>query len=933
MRDVVNGLSKSIKKSPTETTLAPNIDAFDRILKSLDKTIEGLEKEGKKYKGVLGVGIPPTVPINIAIGGLKVLRAGVAAGKSIKVLINQVHRKFKDYLNKEDTKQFVEDYVDAASRPKDKLRELHGFIDVSNAIEAKVNEKGKQWTKFVTDEKYTGKPFNKREAGRAVASTFVGLESLELTNAVITIGRKASPRLESVFYKEEIAKGTPVQKAKDRAEDKAKSKWWYIGEGYVSALVDKGIVDYDKPSWNPEDPNLIYVLDDDAFNLFIAGSGISLADKPSWSKTSEKPIEKVDGMYYKEKGPDGERLSVIARPTEFQKQVLKAQGKKGKVVQFINKANSQHYDTDTEALDIIEDLFLEGEETFNLKDKNYDTKQLALEQKKIRNAIRGIRDAGGNGYYIHHVASGHGRLLMKVLDNNPQRDKLTRGVTTSRKKEKLGKDGMDVLFAKYSDAHGEGGPSFEERAKFGRSREKEIIEIGSDPRNDRRWIKPGSIEGSVARLAAILEINRALESGNPETFESGVFYLEDVTNSGYQNSAFLTKDPVLGRYTNIIASTIREDLAIPTAAPVFNSFKSPTEEQLKVMDRVHKEIVDLEDKISVATSKAKEDEARGNFINYKGENLADVTTYNEAFWGRPEAKNEMRDVVKHILTAKMYGASVDAAGRNLVNILKTDPTFSNITEENAWFLAQKIFQSFDNKFPKADKLLKGLRSATQEVLKTGNSPAFINDFGFPVQISHYGARNVINTKAKYTGKNKERMGEYVTGSLWSGKGEILWDETVRSGPAIIIQSFEAEIVERLYLKADYPLITIYDNLGTTAANVAKMRQDVKDILVDMFEGNTLERTMDKIVGVDANGKKISDKIMSNIPIGEYKIKDEIYGTEFNITGGKIDKEFLLKRYSQDNTEQLKSSEQVSDIKEGVLVKDSRNMKEISKPCK
>jgi len=127
-------------------------DAIPRLLQRIDRTIEGLQKEGNKFKGITAIGVSPKLITDSLIGGLKIIKKGLEAGLSFQKAL----AKGIDYIKRKLKSEAAGDVIAAEIQTIEDLKKLTDeqlqkvMEDVQEAIDTEV-ELGKQNKAYFKD--------------------------------------------------------------------------------------------------------------------------------------------------------------------------------------------------------------------------------------------------------------------------------------------------------------------------------------------------------------------------------------------------------------------------------------------------------------------------------------------------------------------------------------------------------------------------------------------------------------------------------------------------------------------------------------------------------------------------------------------------------------------------------------------------------------
>ena len=127
-------------------------DAIPKLLERIDRAIEGLQKEGNKFKGITAIGVSPKLITDSLVGGLKIIKKGLKAGLSFQKAL----AKGIDYIKRKLKSEAAGDVIGAEIQTIEDLKKLTDkqlqkvMEDVQEAIDTEV-ELGKQNKAYFKD--------------------------------------------------------------------------------------------------------------------------------------------------------------------------------------------------------------------------------------------------------------------------------------------------------------------------------------------------------------------------------------------------------------------------------------------------------------------------------------------------------------------------------------------------------------------------------------------------------------------------------------------------------------------------------------------------------------------------------------------------------------------------------------------------------------
>lgn len=266
-----------------------------------------------------------------------------------------------------------------------------------------------------------------------------------------------------------------------------------------------------------------------------------------------------------------------------------------------NRAASQGYTIDVELLTLVRDLFSQGDmhgicgipslnpvptPTYPM-DKGWNQEDPALQdvhaEWKARakaaydaererkshtiafsQTMKYLREYSGDTLYFPTYYDWRGRLYFRSRIN-PQSTDVVKAALQFSNKKALGKRGLYWLKAHIATCYGYDKKNFDARVLW----TDEHIDVIRQAVNEH--VNSEFFQGADSPwcfYVAAREYLRALESGNPEAWESGVPVAMDATCSGMQHLSAVLRDPVGGMFTNLIPNNgeEKEDIYAGVAA-------------------------------------------------------------------------------------------------------------------------------------------------------------------------------------------------------------------------------------------------------------------------------------------------------------------------------------------------------------------------------
>lgn len=285
---------------------------------------------------------------------------------------------------------------------------------------------------------------------------------------------------------------------------------------------------------------------------------------------------------------------------------------KESVLAAANKAASQPYVVDVETAALLRDLYRAGvhngvvgipssnpivapdyplEDNWNREDEamqelHMGWKAIArqaygdeLKRKaqvlEFNQTLRYLREYSGDTLYFPTYFDWRGRLYFRSRIN-PQSTDFVKAVLQFGNKKALGKRGVYWLKVHVATCYGFDKKGMDTRAIW-TDNNMDLIRDAVANHIDSDFFR--GADSPWCFFVAARELVRAMDSGSPETWESGVPVAMDATCSGMQHLSALLRDPVGGMFTNLLPNNgdEKEDIYAAVAAVAVSLMQKDTE--------------------------------------------------------------------------------------------------------------------------------------------------------------------------------------------------------------------------------------------------------------------------------------------------------------------------------------------------------------------
>lgn len=154
-----------------------------------------------------------------------------------------------------------------------------------------------------------------------------------------------------------------------------------------------------------------------------------------------------------------------------------------------------------------------------------------------------------DNFYLPHNIDFRGRAYPIPIHLNHVGDDICRGLMKFGEAKKLGARGLWWLKIHLANLYGFDKGSFDERVQFVQEHLADVYDSASKPLEGAQWW--AKADDPFQCLATCIELRNALESGDPEAFESSLPIHQDGTCNGLQHYAALGGDIHGARQVNL----------------------------------------------------------------------------------------------------------------------------------------------------------------------------------------------------------------------------------------------------------------------------------------------------------------------------------------------------------------------------------------------
>lgn len=414
---------------------------------------------------------------------------------------------------------------------------------------------------------------------------------------------------------------------------------------------------------------------------------------------------------------------------------------------------------------------------------------------------------------------------------NPQGTDFERAVLHFKDKRALGTRGVYWLKVHMANCLGYDKVPLDQRVRFVEERWDTLVGDSTAPEDSALY---RGADSPISLLAAVLELKRAIDSGDPYTYQSGLPVHVDATCSGLQHFSAMLRDPIGGRYVNLTASDVRED--------------------------IYQHLADLlNSRIAILASKP--------CASQRFAQIWQAIGITRALAKKP--------VMTYVYSATALGISDDISEY----LLDTEANLDNFAEPGeviqrrklCMFLAKLMMETIQEVVPAAAAVMQWLRNLVgkdDEITWTAPNgftviQRYYNYDKTRIEVKTCGVEKVVCFKRKDS-MNIREMRDGISPNFVHSMDASHLVSTVNASES-----------------AGIPIVTIHDSFGTTAGDVDTLLLCTKEQFIKQYSNpNLLVNTLDRhILGVQGAEQKVTSNT-DNITIGTLDITSVLHNQYF-----------------------------------------------------
>lgn len=399
---------------------------------------------------------------------------------------------------------------------------------------------------------------------------------------------------------------------------------------------------------------------------------------------------------------------------------------------------------------------------------------------------------------------------------------LCRGLLSFAETKPLGDEGLFWLKVHLANLFGHNKVPFEERAEWAEAHVEHILDSVHSPLDGQMWWN--GAENPFQALAVCHEIVAALESGDPENYESRLPIHQDGSCNGLQHYAALGRDEEGGTAVNL--------------APA----EEPQDVYSRVLEVVTRKLA--HDRQIPATLGAQyEDPVTGETLT------VDEPARLKGEYARLVADITDRKVIKQTVMTSVYGvtrtgARAQVQARLTERILSDpsmvmDPEIEKSVFAASMYLANLTLASLEEMFSGAKEIMDWLGACARLVAAHGHAMSWVSPMGLPImQPYRQSATQTIHTTL-----------QSITLSVADDALPVSVRKQKSAFPPNYVHSLDAThmLMTALRMQNDgLTFASVHDSYWTHAADIPVMSAHIRDCFIELYDHPVLEDLRDSL---------------------------------------------------------------------------------------
>jgi len=371
-------------------------------------------------------------------------------------------------------------------------------------------------------------------------------------------------------------------------------------------------------------------------------------------------------------------------------------------------------------------------------------------------------------------------------DPNPQGADAARSLVNFGKKKALGERGVFWLKVHIANSCGFDKKRMPTRAAWVDTNWESLLDGAYAPEDSDLYRGLG--DNPLVAAAAVRELHKAYESGNPYLYETGIPVHMDATCSGLQHFSAMLRDPVGAKFTNLIDPDGEEKADIYARVAEL------------AMQQIHQDAKDAGHKYQVCAQ----------------------------LWA---AHGISRDLAKSPVMTYVYGATLRSVCDGIRNYLDEAgwEHESVSTSSMAQYLGRGMFDAIEAAVPAAAACMRWLRARCRA---HGRQEPMLwkNPMGFQVSLD---IREMIENRIflRSCGMSVAVVREFGENNAGQRIGNSISPNFIHSLDAAHLSM----VAERMQIDG-LDLVVIHDSFGTHPSDVDTMQRYIREAFLEMYHG-------------------------------------------------------------------------------------------------
>lgn len=522
------------------------------------------------------------------------------------------------------------------------------------------------------------------------------------------------------------------------------------------------------------------------------------------------------------------------------------------VYKAVNKLGSQPWFINQFVLEVIEHFMDQPEEGNPLKYKQETNKEkkasLFIELASIQ---RLARKHESNVFYHLYNTDFRGRYYPNTAFLHEQSSDNAKSLLLLANGTKLGEDGTYWLFVHGSNLWGNDKVSLDDRVDFVQNHYSLFLSYADDPLRNLDWAKADKPFSFLAFCRELQLLQSWVEAGNKqEEFVSHLPLFIDGSNNGSQHLAAMSLDNELAPYVNLVPNEIPGDLYALVAEKVWSrldrlAVKVP-EQSAKQLETVLSEAERLQKEYDEAAPGSEvKSLAYTNVQTWRNNNRKLREALYPVYWNSIKDLKLRRKICKRPVMTSAYGAVPYGMGQQVWDDTRALSDYLG-KQEKLWasMLGRELHAACYEDLKGPGSLLKLFEEVAEVYNDKHEYMAWKSPVtGFPV-VQNY-RQPVSNRTWLSYGDSKF----HVVVENWE-EATLDKDSQKLGASPNIVHSLDAVHMTMVVTAADFDVVAIHDSWGTTAGNMGRLFQLVREKFVELYKEDPLKQILEQLGCVD-----------------------------------------------------------------------------------